>query len=55
MAPIEALTYLAALLWVNQTDRHAPVQPIQQAQAEMAVHLALTLVQVFTQSVMPTP
>jgi hypothetical protein len=54
-APIEVLTNLAALLWVNQTDRHAPVQPIQQAQAEMAVHLALTLVQIFTQSVTPSP
>lgn len=55
MAPIEVLTNLAALLWGNQTDRHAPVQPIEQTQAEMAVHLALTLVQAFTQSVRPVP
>jgi hypothetical protein len=52
MPPIAVITNLAALLWVNQSDRHAPVQePIQQAQAEMAVHLALTLVQAFTKSV----
>jgi hypothetical protein len=51
MAPIDVIANLAALLWVNQTDRHAPVQPIQQAQAETAVHLALSLVQVFTRSV----
>jgi len=52
---IEIVTNLAALLWVNQADRHAPVQPIQQRQAEMAVHIALTLVQVFTQSITPVP
>jgi len=52
MPPIAIITNLAALLWVNQTDRHGPVrQPIQQAQAEMAVHLALTLVQAFTKSI----
>jgi hypothetical protein len=51
MASIEVITNLTALLWENHTDRHAPVQPIQQAQAEMAVHLALSLVQIFTRSV----
>lgn len=55
MAPIEVVTNMADLLWRNQTDRHAPVQPVTQQQAEMAVHLALTLVQIFAQSVRPAP
>jgi hypothetical protein len=49
--PIEVITSLAGLLWANQTDRHAPAQPIQQSQAEMAVHIALTLVHSFTRSI----
>ena len=52
---IEVVTNMAALLWGNQTDRHAPIQPIKQVQAEMAVHLALTLVQIFTRSATPAP
>lgn len=55
MPTIEAVTNMAALLWVNQTDRHAPVEPIQQEQAEMAVHVALTLVHLFTRSVTRAP
>lgn len=53
--PIEVVTNMATLLWVNQTDRHAPVQPITQQQAEMAVHLALTLVHFFTRSITRVP
>jgi hypothetical protein len=50
--PIEVIASMAELLWVNQTDRHGPVQqPVIQEQAEMAVHLALTLVQAFTRSI----
>ena len=48
--PIEVITSLAGLLWANKTDRHAPAQPIQQSQAEMAVHIALTLVHSFTRA-----
>jgi len=55
MLTIEAVINMAALLWVNQTDRHAPVEPIQQEQAEMTVHVALTLVHLFTRSVTRAP
>jgi hypothetical protein len=52
ISPVQVVTNVAALLWENQTDRHAPVQqPIQQAQAELAVHLAVTLVQIFSRSI----
>jgi hypothetical protein len=44
---IEAVIALLDLLWVNQTDRHAPVVPITQAHAESAVQLALALVGIF--------
>ena len=47
LTPLEVVIALADLLWVNQTDRHAPIVPISQAQAEVAVHVALTLVQTF--------
>jgi hypothetical protein len=48
---IEIIIAMMDLLWVNQTDRHAPVQPVTQAQAETAIHLALTLVQFFSRSI----
>lgn len=53
--PLEVVTNMAALLWGNQTDRHAPIQPVTQEQGEMAVHLALTLVQIFTRAVKLVP
>lgn len=55
MSPLEVVTNMADLLWRNQTDRHAPIQPITQEQAEMAVHLALTLVHIFTRSISAVP
>jgi hypothetical protein len=51
LTPLEVMISLADLLWVNQTDRHAPIVPITQAQAEVAVHIALTLVQTFRSAV----
>lgn len=47
------------LLWTGQTDRHAgqaTLERVDQAPAEMAVHLAATLVQWFASGhVRPTP
>jgi hypothetical protein len=45
--PVETVISMAEPLWLNQTDRHAPVRPIEQAEAEIAVHLALSLVHIF--------
>jgi hypothetical protein len=45
--PIDTVIGMLDLLWKNETERHAPVTPITQEQAESAVHLALTLVQMF--------
>jgi hypothetical protein len=50
IAPVEVVTHLVSLLWANQTDRHAPVQPIDQSQAEEAVHIALMLVHTFARA-----
>jgi hypothetical protein len=47
LSPVETITVMADLLWRNQTDRHAPIVPVTQPQAELAAHLALTLVQAF--------
>src|SRR5438552_18019028 len=44
---VEVVTHLVSLLWANQTDRHAQAQPIDQPQAEQAVHIALLLVHTF--------
>lgn len=51
-APVEVVIQMLDMLWKNQTDRHGvapaqPVEPITQEQAELAVNLALTLVQLF--------
>jgi hypothetical protein len=50
--PVEVVIQMLDLLWRNQTDRHGvtpaqPVEPITQGQAELAVNLALALVQFF--------
>jgi hypothetical protein len=39
------------MLWKNETERHSPVTPITQEQAESAVHVALSLVQLFRSGV----
>lgn len=44
---MEIVIGMLDLLWANQTDRHAPIQPVTQAQAESAVQLALALVEMF--------
>ena len=45
--PIDVVIGQLDLLWTNQSDRHAPVVPVSQSQAETAVHLALVLVHMF--------
>jgi hypothetical protein len=45
--PVQVVTAMMDLLMKNHADRHPPVTPITQEQAETAVHLALTLVQMF--------
>jgi hypothetical protein len=47
VTPIEVVIAMLDLLWVNQTDRHAPIEPISQSRAESAVHTALGLVGIF--------
>jgi hypothetical protein len=47
LSPVETITVMADLLWRNQGERHAPIVPTTQPQAELAVHIALTLVQAF--------
>jgi|SRR5580704_5030288 hypothetical protein len=51
LSPLEVVIALADSLWSNQTDRHAPILPITQAQAELAVNLAVTLVHTFRSAV----
>jgi hypothetical protein len=53
VSPVEAIIALADLLWKNQTERHAPVVPVTQAQAESAAHIALVLVQAFRSAITP--
>ena len=45
--PVEVVISMMDMLMTNHADRHPPVTPITQEQAESAVHLALTLVQMF--------
>jgi hypothetical protein len=52
LSPLEVVIAFADSLWSNQTDRHAagdpqPPAPITQAQAELAVNMAVTLVHTF--------
>lgn len=47
LSPLQVVIAMADLLWSNQTERHAPIEPIAPKQAELAVHLALTLVHAF--------
>lgn len=47
MSPVEVVIAMLDMLWRNETERHAPVVAIPQGQAESAVHLSLTLVQLF--------
>jgi hypothetical protein len=47
VSPIEVVIAMLDLLWVNQTDRHAPIKPITQSHAESAVQVALALVEIF--------
>jgi hypothetical protein len=49
-SPVDVVIAMLGVLWKNDRERHAPVVPITQAQAESAVHLALTLVQLFRSS-----
>ena len=51
LSPLEVVIALADSLWSNQTDRHAPIVPITQTQAELAVHMAVTLVHTFRSAV----
>ena len=44
---VSSLVSMLELLWQGQSDRHAPITPIPQDGATMAVHLATTLVQWF--------
>jgi len=46
-APLEVAIAMLDLLMKNHTDRHPPIVAITQAQADSAVHMALTLVQLF--------
>ena len=58
-AGTDPLLAVINLLWTGQTDRHAgqaTLERVDQAPAEMAVHLAATLVQWFASGhVRPTP
>ena len=50
--PVEVVIQMMDLLWRNHTDRHGvapptPAVPVTHEQAEVAVHLALVLVQLF--------
>lgn len=52
LSPLEVVIALVDLLQKNQTDRHAaadpePAVPVTQAQAELAVNMAVTLVHTF--------
>lgn len=49
IAPLAVVISMLALLRANQTDRHGAGKsmPVTQEQAEVAVHLSLTLVQMF--------
>ncbi|MHB1808128.1 MAG: hypothetical protein ACYCU0_02385 [Solirubrobacteraceae bacterium] len=56
VSPLEVVIALADSLWSNQTDRHAagdqqPAVPVTQAQAELAVNMAVTLVHAFRSAV----
>jgi hypothetical protein len=56
LSPLEVVIALTDSLWSNQTDRHAagdpqPAVPVTQAQAEMAVNMAVTLVHTFRSAV----
>ena len=44
---VDVLIGMLDMLRKNQTDRHAPVEPVTQPQAESAVQLALALVETF--------
>jgi hypothetical protein len=46
-SPVDVVIAMLGVLWTNETDRHAPDVPIEQEQAESALHMALTLVQMF--------
>jgi hypothetical protein len=47
-SPVDVLIAMLGVLWTNDSERHAPVVlPITQEKAESAVHLAMTLVQLF--------
>jgi len=56
LSPLEVVIALADSLWSNQTDRHAagdpqPAVAVTQAQAELAVNMAVTLVHTFRSAV----
>ena len=46
-SPVEVVIGMLDMLWRNETERHSPVTPITLEQAESAVHVALSLVQLF--------
>jgi len=54
LTPLEVVIALADLLWKNQTDKHGtpePPVPITQGQAEVAVPIAVTLVEMFRSAI----
>ena len=55
VTPIEVVIGMLDLIWANQTDRHAPITPIVQEQAESAVQLALALVELFRSGAISKP
>jgi hypothetical protein len=46
-SPVEVVIAMLDVLMKNHTDRHPPIVAVTQKRAESAVHLALTLVQLF--------
>jgi len=55
LTSIEVITTWMALLWRNQTDRHAPAPPVGQAEAENAVRLAAILVDLLSNAIVRVP
>jgi hypothetical protein len=56
LSPLDVVIAMTDLLWRNHSDRHGvpegvPASPISQAQAEAAVHLAVTLVHIFNNQI----
>jgi len=57
LTPLQVVIGLADLLWKNQTDKHGTSEqpvPITQEQGEVAVPIAVTLVEIFRSAIKPT-